>query len=283
MWQDDPHVSDQDLLRAADGELPARQIATIRKHLAACWMCRTRTGEIEGAIAEFIQAHHRTLDSLLPPPDGARALLKLRMAELAAVSPPNPWRRLFSALLDRRRLTVACCILALIGPGAIVLRFDRFIDESRTTAQRPETRAFPDPNLTPGATLPVSRDDVCAAGMAEAVRLVPAPVALQVFAAYGIREPRPRAYELDYLITPALGGADNIRNFWPQPYGSAWNAHLKDALEDHLHRQVCAGTLDLATAQRDLARDWISSYKKYFRTNKPLPEHASFLKDHPWE
>lgn len=151
------------------------------------------------------------------------------------------------------------------------------------TLSRLEARAIPDPNLTPGATLPLSRDDVCAAGIAETVRLVPAHVALRVFAAYGIHEPQPRAYELDYLITPALGGADNIRNFWPQPYGETWNAHLKDALEDHLHRQVCAGKLNLATAQRDLARDWISAYKKYFRADNPLPEHASFLKDRPWE
>jgi hypothetical protein len=49
-------------------------------------------------------------------------------------------------------------------------------------------------------------------------------VALRVFASYGIREPKPRAYELDHLITPALGGSDNIRNFWPQPYGSTASA-----------------------------------------------------------
>ncbi|MBK5291590.1 MAG: HNH endonuclease [Acidobacteriia bacterium] len=168
--------------------------------------------------------------------------------------------------------------------GALVLRFRGPTDASRTTFARFEARAIPDPRLTPGVTLPVTMDDVCEAGMADTVRLVPAHVARQVFAAYGIHEPPPRAYELDYLITPALGGSDNIRNFWPQPYGAiVWNAHFKDALEDHLHRLVCAGKLDLATAQRDISRDWIAAYKKYFRTDKPLPEHASFLNDRPWE
>ena len=57
----------------------------------------------------------------------------------------------------------------------------------------------------------------------------------------------------------------------------------KDALEDHLHGLVCGGKVDLATAQQDIARDWIAAYKKYFRTEKPLPEHLSFLKDRPWE
>jgi hypothetical protein len=33
---------------------------------------------------------------------------------------------------------------------------------------------------------------------------------------------------------------------------------------------VCTGKLDLSTAQRDIATDWIAAYKKYFHTDKPL-------------
>jgi hypothetical protein len=147
-----------------------------------------------------------------------------------------------------------------------------------------EVRSIPDPRITPGATLPVTREDVCGEGAVEGVRIVPAAVARQVFRSYGIDAPQPRAYEVDYLITPALGGSDNIRNFWPQPYGNTiWNAHTKDALEDHLRGLVCAGQVGLATAQQDIARDWIAAYKKYFRTERPLPEHFAFLKDRPWE
>src|SRR5262249_30570149 len=120
-----------------------------------------------------------------------------------------------------------------------------------------KARSIPDPNLTPGAVLPVTRQDICAAGSVEARRIVPATVARKVFAEYGI-DPKPRAYEVDYLITPALGGSDNIRNFWPQPYAhTIWNAHIKDALEDHLRGLVCTGQLDLPTAQQEIARDWI--------------------------
>ena len=75
---------------------------------------------------------------------------------------------------------------------------------------------------------------------------------------------------MDYLITPELGGADNIQNLWPEPYSSnGWDAHVKDALEDRLHRMVCEGKIDLVTAQREMAGDWISAYKKYFHTDKP--------------
>jgi hypothetical protein len=81
-----------------------------------------------------------------------------------------------------------------------------------------------------------------------------------------------------------LGGGDDIRNFWPQPYGApVWNANVKDALEDHLHRMVCEGKLDLATAQHDISKNWITAYKKYLNTDKPLSQHSTFLKDRPWE
>jgi hypothetical protein len=46
---------------------------------------------------------------------------------------------------------------------------------------------------------------------------------------------------------------------------------VKDALEDRLHSMVCEGKLDLRTAQRDIATDWIAAYKKYFHTDRPLP------------
>jgi len=109
-------------------------------------------------------------------------------------------------------------------------------------------------------------------------------VGRQVFDHYGIDRPRPRDYELDYLIAPELGGADDPRNYWPQPYGvSEWNAHVKDALEDRLHELVCENKLSLATAQHDISSNWIAAYKKYFQTQEPMASHRAFTKDRPWE
>jgi hypothetical protein len=42
-----------------------------------------------------------------------------------------------------------------------------------------------------------------------------------------------------------------------------WNARVKDRLEDRLHALVVNGKLDLKTAQREIATDWIAAYKKY--------------------
>src|SRR6202167_6732474 len=91
----DKHLSDQELLLAADGELAPRRAAQVRAHLAACWDCRARMAEIEGTIADFARAHRHDLDRQLPPMDGPRALLRAQVAELASQPPARSWRWLF--------------------------------------------------------------------------------------------------------------------------------------------------------------------------------------------
>ena len=44
---------------------------------------------------------------------------------------------------------------------------------------------------------------------------------------------------------------------------------MKDALERKLHKLVCAGQLDLKTAQREIASNWIEAYKKYVNETPP--------------
>jgi len=46
---------------------------------------------------------------------------------------------------------------------------------------------------------------------------------------------------------------------------------VKDALERKLHKLVCAGQLDLKTAQREIASNWIEAYKKYVGKSPPAP------------
>jgi hypothetical protein len=95
-----------------------------------------------------------------------------------------------------------------------------------------------------------------------------------VFARYGVDYRRAADYELDYLITPELGGVPDERNLWPQPFArTPWNAYVKDELERLFRRLVCEGKIDLATAQREMASDWISAYKRYFQTNSPLRDY----------
>jgi hypothetical protein len=131
----------------------------------------------------------------------------------------------------------------------------------------------PDPQLTPGATLEVTTADMCVPGYTKTVRAVPDPVKRQVYAAYGIQTHAPGEYEVDHLIPLELGGSNAVANLWPQSYRTQpWNAHVKDRLENELHRLVCAGQLPLDTAQHDIATDWIAAYQTYFHTELPLAQ-----------
>ena len=139
------------------------------------------------------------------------------------------------------------------------------------SADQANAPLLPDSKITPGATLPVTRADICVPGYSKKVRNVPLDVKKEAYAEYGIATHKPGDYEVDHLISLELGGSNSIKNLWPQSYRTQpWNAHVKDALENELHAEVCDGRLDLATAQHDISTDWIAAYKKYFHTNTPL-------------
>jgi hypothetical protein len=257
MQDKNTHLSDETLLLFADGETRGRQEAAIREHLSACWSCRLRMRELEDAIADAARVHRETAHPPLPSPDGPRALLRARLRELTAEGPASD-----AGWINRNIRTFALCAAA----GALLA-----VVWLRTATD--ERDAIPRSDLTPGAVRALAATDVCRVQLTGNARVMPA-VARQVFAEYGMPDAERRAYEVDYLITPALGGSDDIHNLWPQPYnGSPWNAHVKDALEDRLRGMVCGGQLDLATAQREIAVNWIAAYKKYFHTTRPLPQH----------
>lgn len=244
MAYENVHLSDQELIMAADGELPARRKTEILAHLDACWSCRERMRSVESTISEFVRARNRELGDALPPAAGPRALLRARLAQASVRnSRPNPIRRLAPAA------AVFVCVLAVIA-----IRFGTTVN-----AEGPKPKA----GLTPGETRPITLDEICRNPEAEVVSAnIPEETRRRVFSEYGING-RADNFEVDYLITPDLGGAESIRNLWPQPYTARWNAHMKDQLEQRLHQLVCSGKVDLATAQHDIAVDWIGAYKKY--------------------
>ncbi len=130
--------------------------------------------------------------------------------------------------------------------------------------QDPANAAYePNPSLTPGDTLDVTKADICVSGYSSKVRNVTDSVKNQVYQEYGITSHAPGAYEVDHLISLELGGSNSIKNLWPESYSGNWNAHIKDKLENKLHSLVCAGSLDLKTAQQAISTDWIAAYMQY--------------------
>ena len=128
---------------------------------------------------------------------------------------------------------------------------------------------MPNAQLTPGDTLDVTKDDICVSGYAGKVRDVPQSEKDQAYAEYGITSHAPAAYEVDHLISLELGGSNSLKNLWPESYSGDWNAHIKDKLENELHKLVCNGSLDLQTAQHEIATNWIAAYQKYLGQPSP--------------
>jgi hypothetical protein len=279
---DDIHISDEELLLTSDGESSSERAAQVRAHLESCAKCRARLEAIEGAAADFNRAYRAVEYPEVPPSAASRANLQRRMTAISSESAQHSfWHWLNPFPVRAWAYVSAAALLALALAMGWVHRPAAQDSGNVVATSDANGPLLPDAHLTPGATRPVTENQICVAG-GPAERRPPLGIQKAVFHEYGMDTAPAREYEVDHLITPALGGTDDIRNLWPEPYTSTeWNAYVKDELEDHLHNLVCGGKLDLATAQRDMASNWILAYKKYFHADQPLPHTSEVVDDPP--
>ncbi len=149
-------------------------------------------------------------------------------------------------------------LLALMARAAVALAIGARSRSEGCVAKG----TLPDPACTPGATFPnATARDLCVAGYTQTVRNVPVGLKRRVYEEYGLAYPQERgAYEADHLIPLELGGSNDIANLFPQPAVPAPGYHEKDLVENYLHDEVCAGAIDLAAAQKQIANDWRAVY-----------------------
>jgi hypothetical protein len=128
---------------------------------------------------------------------------------------------------------------------------------------------YPDGHLTPGATMNVTKDQLCVHGYTAAVRDVPIQKKRQAFALYHIPYSNHSQYEVDHLISLELGGSNDIKNLWPQKYcpketakKSCFGAREKDVVETNLHKRICTGQITIKQAQHIIVTDWYAEYIK---------------------
>jgi Putative zinc-finger len=263
------HLSDEDILLFSEGEISGTREDEMRRHLATCADCQMRGDKIAGTLSELSQLKNVSFGAMILSPTAARARLKARLSEMTSAEVKPWWRRFVRETSIQRWAyvstafgVVVLCLAGLSRPGSLFHR--------QAVSAYLEARPVPNSDLTPGVTRPVGLADICPRRESDLDPAVPPSVRRVVFKEYGIADVPSKDYQVDYLINPQLGGTDDIRNLWPQPYGTTvWNARAKDALEDRLYQMVCSKQIDLASAQRDIARDWISAYKKYFHTSNP--------------
>jgi hypothetical protein len=261
------HISDEELLLEADGELRDRRSAQVRGHLKACWRCRARMARMESAVVDFVEAS-QSEGPELPPMAGPRALLRAQLATTPAAGSQSPW---WCRLRVHSPMAYALAALALV----IALAFGAILHEQTANRISLGSRegpggVLPNPAFTPGATRPISLAEACSSVQSEVVTPVTRQEQSEVFAEYGLTKASAQNYEVDFLITPDLGGADDIRNMWPEPHrGAVWSSYAKDKLEDRLHQLVCGGKLSLSAAQQEISNNWIVAYQKYLQAEAP--------------
>lgn len=275
------HLSDKELLLAVDGEL-GRRAERVRAHLDACAFCRMKAAQAESVLVEWTQVERNRLDKAFRPISEARALLRTRLAEASTGKATffarySTWSKLLPASLGMATLAT---LLVMISVH--VLRKS----SGTSTAQLLQPAGhgiLPNPALTPGAARKTSLEQVCLMPHDEVIKAVSPAEMQRVFAEYGIPTADANKYEVDYLITPGLGGDDNIRNLWPEPYGRMqWNAHAKDILEERLHEMVCRRQIDLSVAQAAIATNWIAAFQKYVQSASPQVLKTQFSPPSTW-
>jgi anti-sigma factor RsiW len=266
MWTN-RHLSNRTLIRLVDAELAARRQARAERHLDACTSCAERLRALTSVSATIrpervLPANYASL----------RARLRARLAsEQAALEHQGRSRELATPF------AVAACAVLIAVSAIVGLGRRPAATDFTTEAMSAHVGAglLPDPSLTPGSVTRATAADLCGP-IPRADRTIAPRVRQAVLRAYKMENVPADEYELDYLITPELGGAPERENLWPERYGArTWNARVKDDLERLLPRMVCEGRLDLSVAQHDIAADWIAAYRKYFHASTPLTTYAS--------
>jgi hypothetical protein len=96
---ENPHLSDEKLLLALDGELAAGESAQVKIHLQACWSCRARSEQIEEAIARVVEYRDLLATSFGPISTSGRAKFVTELQQLSrSIGSPTLRGRVVGAL-----------------------------------------------------------------------------------------------------------------------------------------------------------------------------------------
>lgn len=128
-------------------------------------------------------------------------------------------------------------------------------------------QTLPRPELTPGATRPLTLEYACKTHWGLDHRFVTAQMKADVCKAYGAADCPGPNWEIDHLVPRETLGADDVKNLWPQPIAEA---RLKDRVENWAAKQTCAGKLNLAYVQKTFEEDWRKLLVLYQAT-RPKP------------
>jgi len=164
-------------------------------------------------------------------------------------------------------------VIALIFAAAVASA-PYVAPDGRTVPQLIAAHVLPDPAITPGVLNPnvtpatIART-ICVHGWTATVR-PPTGFTDKLRNADTPAGFKPLQGELDHLLSIEDGGAPaDPKNLWWMVYADRYGARVKDVLETHVSRAVCAGRMTLDQARAALSPNWLVGFVQYVG---PLPK-----------
>src|SRR5579862_3240829 len=194
MRREDQHLTDEQLVRAADRELTPAEAGEVREHLASCALCCKQRDLMAASLVDFAEAFRSAAHASPQLLAVSRAKLKARLSE----AHNNQWEPAWPDFSGRSG--VAVCVAIVLAVLLMRFAYGRF---SFRGAQLATVEAagplVPDTHLTPGAIMGVSASQVCSAKVPVEHR-PPSSLQRAVFHEYGMDGAHPDGYEVDHLI-----------------------------------------------------------------------------------
>jgi len=153
------------------------------------------------------------------------------------------------------------------GSGSKVAVGETVLLARRTRTSGCTLGARPDRACSPGAYYSrLTKKVICSPGFrTSTIRNVPEDEKFAVEREYGLAPGHyGSALEIDHIVSLELGGSNDMANLFPERLHPQPGYRVKDRLENRVHDLVCAGTMSLRSAQRQIAVDWEALYRKVF-------------------
>jgi hypothetical protein len=160
-----PHHPDlEELLQLVDDSVPSRSNRWVRKHVAACWKCRSHLEDLQETVREFARYHEKVLLPNLPAPPQPWPDLRPRMRQIDEANPlPDLWQRAAAymslpAMLSLKRLTIGGLVFSCVALAVtLALKTTKPSEPAPPvgpTTSAPANRPAPAPSPTVKTVLP---------------------------------------------------------------------------------------------------------------------------------
>jgi hypothetical protein len=159
MIESQNHPDFEELLLLVDDSVPSRSNRWVRKHVAACWKCRSHLEDLQETVREFARYHEKVLLPGLPAPPKPWPELRSRMRQMDEANPmPDLWSRVYAymalpGVLSFKRLMIGGIVFSVVALAVtLVLKTEKHSEAAPVSSPRIAPAVEPSP--TPLTAVP---------------------------------------------------------------------------------------------------------------------------------